>query len=178
MRSEWSSTTLGETVKHGGGFVQTGPFGSQLHASDYVDEGIPYLMPANLVANRVNLDGIARISKGDAERLSKHLVQVDDIVYSRRGDVTRNVLITSAESGMFCGTGCLLVRPGNAIDSQFLFYHLSTPINKEWITRHAIGATMPNLNTAFCLKCLYNFRPLALKRPLPIYLEPWMIALN
>jgi type I restriction enzyme, S subunit len=147
MVSEWYSASLGNVVSQGGGFVQTGPFGSQLHASDYVEKGIPCIMPANLFGNRVSLDGIAQISIDDAERLSKHIVQIGDIVYSRRGDVTRNALISVGEAGMFCGTGCLLIRPGNAIDSQFLFYHLSTPPNKEWIVRHAIGATMPNLNT-------------------------------
>lgn len=147
MGSEWSETTLGQLTKDGGGFIQTGPFGSQLHASDYVDEGIPVIMPVNMVDNRVSLNDIARITEADAQRLSKHLVQEGDIVYSRRGDVTRKALITSGEVGMFCGTGCLLVRPGNQVDPQFLKYHLSTPENQEWIIRHAIGATMPNLNT-------------------------------
>lgn len=32
----WEFTTLGEVCRRGGGNIQTGPFGSQLHASDYV----------------------------------------------------------------------------------------------------------------------------------------------
>src|SRR5690606_13265626 len=98
-------------------------------------------------ADRVDLSEIARISREDAYRLSKHIVESGDIVYSRRGDVTRKALITKNEAGMFCGTGCLLVRPGKCIDSKFLKYHLSSPRNQEWIIRHAVGATMPNLNT-------------------------------
>ncbi|AZZ90641.1 restriction endonuclease subunit S [Hahella sp. KA22] len=152
MENEWEEITLGQLVKAGGGIIQTGPFGSQLHASDYVDQGIPVIMPVNLIDDRVNISDIAKISKHDAERLSKHLVQSGDIVYSRRGDVTRKALIREAEAGMFCGTGCLLVRPGNHVNSQFLKYHLSTPENQEWIIRHAIGATMPNLNTSILSK--------------------------
>ncbi|WPD23620.1 MAG: restriction endonuclease subunit S [Candidatus Electrothrix scaldis] len=147
MEDEWQTTTLGKIVKDGSGFIQTGPFGSQLHASDYVKDGIPVVMPVNLADNRVNLTDIARITEEDASRLSKHLVKKGDILYSRRGDVTRKALITDSEVGMFCGTGCLLVRPGNKIDPRFLAYHLSSPKNQEWIIRHAIGATMPNLNT-------------------------------
>ena len=45
----WESTTLGDLVKRGGGRLQTGPFGSQLHASDYVPIGVPFIMPVNLV---------------------------------------------------------------------------------------------------------------------------------
>ena len=145
--SKWSKTTLGKIVAAGGGKIQTGPFGSQLHASDYVEAGVPCIMPAKMKDNRVDLSGIAYISHQDAERLSKHLVQEGDIIYSRRGDVTQKALIRKDEVGYFCGTGCLLVRPGEKIDSEFLTYHLSTPSNQEWIIKQAVGATMPNLNT-------------------------------
>jgi len=146
--SKWEQTTLGSVVASGGGKIQTGPFGSQLHASDYVEAGIPCIMPANMKNNRVDLSGIALISEKDARRLSQHLVQEGDIVYSRRGDVTQKALIQKSEIGYFCGTGCLLVRPGIKLDSEFLTYHLSTPSNQGWIVKQAVGATMPNLNTA------------------------------
>lgn len=42
---EWEYTTLGTACARGGGDIQTGPFGSQLHASDYVPDGIPSIMP-------------------------------------------------------------------------------------------------------------------------------------
>ena len=145
--NKWRQTTLGEIVAAGGGKVQTGPFGSQLHASDYVQAGIPCIMPANMKNNRVDLSSIAHISDQDAGRLSQHLVQEGDIIYSRRGDVTQKALIRKHEVGYFCGTGCLLVRPGEKIDSVFLTYHLSTPSNQDWIVKQAVGATMPNLNT-------------------------------
>ncbi|MDH4394621.1 MAG: restriction endonuclease subunit S [Limnobacter sp.] len=145
--SKWQQTTLGKIVKLGGGKIQTGPFGSQLHASDYVDQGIPCIMPANMKNNQVDLSGIAMISELDAKRLSQHLVNDGDIVYSRRGDVTQKALISKKEEGYFCGTGCLLVRPGKNIDPEFLTYHLSTPSNQSWIVNQAVGATMPNLNT-------------------------------
>jgi len=41
----WEYTTLGEICARGKGGVQTGPFGSQLHAADYVAVGIPSIMP-------------------------------------------------------------------------------------------------------------------------------------
>lgn len=105
-------------------------------------------MPANIKDGRVVEDGIARIAESDASRLSKYLVAKGDIVYSRRGDVERCALIREKESGWLCGTGCLRVRPGaDAIDSEFCAHFLSHPESREWISRHAVGATMPNLNT-------------------------------
>ena len=150
--AEWKRTTLGEVVAAGGGKIQTGPFGSQLHASDYVDVGIPCIMPMNMKDNRVDLTGIARISEKDAQRLSRHLVQEGDIVYSRRGDVTQKALIRQGEAGYFCGTGCLLVRPGDGIDPEFLTYQLSTTPIKDWLVNQSVGGTMPNLNTGILSK--------------------------
>lgn len=145
--NNWETVELGEIVKLGGGKIHTGPFGSQLHASDYVEQGIPCIMPANMVNNRVDVSSIAMISEADAERLSKYIVSEGDIVYSRRGDVTLKALIREHESGYFCGTGCLLLRPGSKVDSEFLTYYLSTDTMKWWIKQQAVGATMPNLNT-------------------------------
>ena len=145
--TSWETHSLGELVKAGEGKIHTGPFGSQLHASDYVSSGIPCIMPANMRDNRVDLSGIAYISEQDAERLSKYIVRAGDIVYSRRGDVTLKALIREDQDGYFCGTGCLLLRPGSEIDPEFLTYYLSMPALKEWIIKQAVGATMPNLNT-------------------------------
>lgn len=150
------SDNLGNLVKAGGGKVHTGPFGSQLHAADYVQEGIPCIMPANMKSNRVDLSDIAYITEGDANRLSKYIVKKDDIVYSRRGDVTLKALIREKEDGYFCGTGCLLLRPGDKFDSRFLTHYLSTPTIQNWIVRQAVGATMPNLNTGILASIPFN----------------------
>lgn len=72
---EWEYTTLGLVCQRGGGDIQTGPFGSQLHASDYVPVGIPSIMPQNIGDNRIIEDGIARITPGDAKRLSRYLLR-------------------------------------------------------------------------------------------------------
>ena len=49
----WKYTTLGIACQLGGGDIQTGPFGSQLHAADYVPVGIPSIMPLNIGDNRI-----------------------------------------------------------------------------------------------------------------------------
>lgn len=144
----WEYTTLSEACSRGGGGIQTGPFGNQLHSADYVSHGIPSIMPQNLGDNRVVHEGIAQISQADAERLDHYRVRAGDIVYSRRGDVEKRALIRKQEDGWLCGTGCLRVRFGEGgIDSTYASYYLGDPRVREWIVRHAHGATMPNLNT-------------------------------
>ena len=144
----WPCIDLGELTRRCGGRIQTGPFGSQLHAKDYVDAGIPVVMPKDIVNRRVSTDSIARIGAADVERLARHKLQAGDIVFSRRGDVERHAPITEREVGWLCGTGCLLVRPGAHWQSPgFLSLLLDAPRARTWLVQHAVGATMPNLNT-------------------------------
>ena len=161
----WECSTLGAVCERGGGGIQTGPFGSQLHASDYRPVGIPSIMPQNLGENRVVMDGIARIGDRDADRLRRYLVSKGDIVYSRRGDVEKRALIGPREHGWLCGTGCLRVRVGdNGADPTYASYYLGHPAVREWIVRHAHGATMPNLNTAILSACPFVVPPLSEQR--------------
>jgi type I restriction enzyme S subunit len=166
MSSEWQKTTLGAICDAQGGTIQTGPFGSQLHTSDYKEVGIPVVMPTNIGDGGIVTDGIARISNEDVERLQQHKLQIDDIVFSRRGDVTKNALVRSHEVGWLCGTGCLKVRLGkqSLANAKFISYCLRLPETKDWLIRHAVGATMPNLNTAILSAVPVTLPPLTAQK--------------
>lgn len=51
--NHWECITLGEVCDRGGGNIKTGPFGSQLHAPDYVTVCMPSIMPVNISDNRL-----------------------------------------------------------------------------------------------------------------------------
>ena len=140
-------TTLGQLVRESGGFIQTGPFGSQLHARDYVPVGTPVVMPQQLGDNEIRTDDIARIGDEDRDRLRRHVMQEGDIVFSRRGDVTRRAYITEREAGWLCGTGCLLLRIDHPrCENRYLVRFLGLHEARSYLTQRATGATMPNLN--------------------------------
>lgn len=168
----WCYLPLGTVCQRGGGDIQTGPFGSQLHAADYVPVGIPSIMPQNIGDNRIVETGIARIAPADAQRLSRYRVQIGDIVYSRRGDVERRALIREREDGWLCGTGCLRVRVGHGVtDPAYAAFYLGHPAVREWIVRHAHGATMANLNTSILSACPFVLPPLAAQRAIACILS-------
>jgi type I restriction enzyme S subunit len=145
----WRVSSLADLVADCGGTIQTGPFGSQLHASDYVASGIPVVMPKDIQGRRVDAATTARIRPEDVDRLERHKLKPGDIVFSRRGDVERHALISEREAGWLCGTGCLLVRPGPSfLSTSFLSMTLDAGRARQWLVQHAVGATMPNLNTS------------------------------
>ncbi|XYH93137.1 restriction endonuclease subunit S [Sorangium sp. So ce1128] len=143
----WRTRPLATIVEEGAGDIQTGPFGSQLHASDYRESGTPVVMPTNISNRRVNSSEIARIGTAEVERLRRHVLRAGDLVYSRRGDVEKHALIGRAEEGWLCGTGCLRIRPGGRLLPLFLSLYLDLPSVRSWVVARAVGATMPNLNT-------------------------------
>ena len=143
----WEAITLGELCEKPNGAFQTGPFGSQLHKSDYQETGVAVVNPTHLAGNRINHEAVPRVSEKVATRLDRHRLQELDILFARRGEIGRHGLVTKTERGWLCGTGCFLVRASKPfIDNRFLSYYFSTEPLIKWLYSHAAGAIMPNLN--------------------------------
>ncbi len=154
---KWETVTLGDIASN----LQTGPFGSQLHQSDYSKLGVPVVMPKDLIAGQISEDSIARVEQSHVERLKRHKIEVGDILYSRRGDVGRCAYATKKEEGWLCGTGCLRVSIDNSkADSRFVFYQLQLPQTVGWVEKHAVGSTMLNLNTGILSAVPVNLPPI------------------
>ena len=141
----WKITSLGKICS---GNLQTGPFGSQLHAHEYTKSGVPVLMPKDLIGYRANITTAAKIPQSRADDLAKHKLKVGDILFSRRGDVARFALIDEKSKDALCGTGCLKATVNADHSSFFLSYFLQKNAVRKWLEQNAVGQTMPNMNTA------------------------------
>lgn len=145
---EWEVTNLGDIINKHGGKIQTGPFGSQLHAHEYVNEGIPVVMPQDISSPGISTSKIARITEGKAKQLLRHNMLPGDLIFARRGDLSRCAWITEQQKGWICGTGCLLMRPPSKVLSPkwtaeiYRFHTTQLQVDVQ-----AVGSTMPNLNT-------------------------------
>ena len=136
-------TTLGEIAN-----IITGPFGSQLHMSDYVNMGIPVIMPQDIKDGTISLENIAHISDKDYLRLKRYAINSNDIIFARRGDIEKHAFITDSNK-LLCGTGCFRVRiTDSSVYPLFLSFYLNRYETRKWLTSHAVGSNMPNLNTS------------------------------
>jgi len=141
---EWVSRTL-EEYAH----VQTGPFGSQLHESDYVSEGTPIITVEHFGDNYIIHSNLPLVSDEDVKRLKKYTLSEGDIVFSRVGSVDRRVYVTKREDGWLFSGRCLrLSTTSKKVDSKFLSFYLGTTKCLNEIRSKAVGGTMPSLNTA------------------------------
>ena len=157
----WGVQRLGDVVRSNGGLIQTGPFGSQLHAYEYVNNGgVPVIMPQDIQGERIDTANIARITERKAHELSRHRVQVDDAVFSRRGDLSRCVAVAEHEVGWLCGTGSLLVRlPASAVSSEWLASIYRHDLGQRQVLAQAVGSTMVNLNGKILASMLVPIPP-------------------
>lgn len=127
--------------------IQTGPFGSQLHKKDYVEDGTPIVTVEHL-GNRVFTDqNLPRISDNDKARLSKYTLSTGDIVFSRVGSVDRCSYVDKSHDGWMFSGRCLRVRPTEMVDALYLYYYFCLEGTKQFIRNIAVGATMPSINT-------------------------------
>lgn len=141
--NKWTYTTLGKISE-----IITGPFGSQLHQSDYVEQGIPVVMPQDIDNRKVNYASINYVSNEDAIRLERYKTIINDILYARRGDVEKHAFIKEKDNGVLCGTGCLRVRiTTSEVEPEFISFFLNREETRKWLVTHAVGTNMPNLNT-------------------------------
>lgn len=127
--------------------VQTGPFGSQLHMSDYKKEGTPIITVEHLGENRIIHKNLPLVGDEDKNRLKKYTLKEGDIVFSRVGSVDRCAYVSAKEDNWMFSGRCLRVRTNDKVDSRFLSFYFNQESFKEYIRMIAVGATMPSINT-------------------------------
>ena len=128
--------------------LQTGPFGSQLHSSDYIEDGIPIINPSNIQDGTIVPDPKCTIDDKTLKRLIRHRLTAGDIVFARRGDMGRCACITREAEGWLCGTGSIRIRLNESAHPKFVMAYLSTQGVKGHLLIESVGSTMDNLNTS------------------------------
>jgi len=151
---EWVEENLGAVAE-----VKTGPFGSTLHAEDYVEDGHAIITTEHFKLGELPVEkkGIPQVSKYDYLRLKAYLLKVGDIVFSRVGSVDINAHVTNKQKGWLFSGRVLRVRSKKSIDSEYLHHELSTSRVKKSVISRAVGQTMPSINTEILKITPINF---------------------
>ena len=141
-------THIGEFVASGQIHIQTGPFGTQLGASDYTSEGTPVINVRNIGYGNLRPDKLEYIPDSVVKRLKKHVLEQNDIVFGRKGAVDRHLLVSDEQAGWVQGSDCIRLRVlSGSIDPIFLSFVLRLDNHKQWMLSQCSNkATMASLN--------------------------------
>ena len=171
----WQITTIAEFIDRGEADLQTGPFGTQLRASDYVEKGIPVINVRNIGHGKIREEKLEYIDEETAERLKIHLLKMGDIVFGRKGSSDRHVLIDEKTEGWLQGSDCLRLRiKSDLVCNTFFSYFFDTSGHKEWMEAVcSFGATMTSLNQDIVRKIKVPLPPIETQRKIASILSAY-----
>ena len=140
----------------------TGPFGTMVHKEDYVvSEGYPLINPTNIKNGRVCSDDIKMVSITKYNELSSYVLQIDDIVLARRGDLSKIAIISNKEEGWLAGTGAFFMHFVDGLFLPFFILLYKSPYCQSHLLSQSVGGTMNNLNQSLLADFLVPLPPLA-----------------
>ncbi len=144
----WQTRSIGDFVDAGVADIQTGPFGTQLRASDYVNEGTPVINVRNIGFGGLKPEKLEFVNNETAERLAAHLLIPNDIVFGRKGAVERHLLINEEQKGWMQGSDCIRLRfSTHEIVPRFVSYSFLAETHQKWmLAQSGNRATMASLN--------------------------------
>ena len=152
----WAPCTLADVVT-----LKTGPFGSAVHQSDYVNGGTPLINPTHIKSGRLVPDFSVTVTPEKLTELNEYKLVEGDVVMGRRGEMGRCAVAPKTAEGWLCGTGSVIARPTNAITPHFLQRFLSSPETVRALNGDSVGSTMVNLNQKILLSLSIDLPPLA-----------------
>ncbi|MCU7839220.1 MAG: restriction endonuclease subunit S [Candidatus Thiodiazotropha sp. (ex Troendleina suluensis)] len=127
--------------------MQTGPFGSQLHAEDYVDDGIPLVNPAHMVNGKIMPDSKVSVDIDTQKRLERHKLFEGDLIFARRGELGRCAIVSKEQEGWLCGTGSLKAKLNDRLLPEYSYLLITSEGVTSELSLESKGSTMDNLNT-------------------------------
>lgn len=138
----WAEATLGDFIAT----LRTGPFGSSVHKTDYIEGGRPLINPMHINGGKIVPSPNVTVSDAKARQLSEFAMEPGDIIIGRRGEMGRCAVITAEQEGWLIGTGSMAIKTAHGLSADFLQRFLSSPSAVATLTERSIGSTMVNLN--------------------------------
>jgi type I restriction enzyme S subunit len=181
LPKHWGLETLGLLGEDRFYAVQTGPFGSQLLKTEFVQSGVPVVAVGNLTGLGFSSKRLYHITKEKAEQLSRYDVQAGDLLFARTGATLGKVCLAPNEAKDWRMTGHILrVRlDTDTIDPRLVVLFLwASDFVKSQVSGGIRGMTRPGFNTGLLERILIPVPPLAEQRRIVAKVEQLMALVD
>ena len=150
----WTWTTLGEIADKGGYGLVDGPFGSNLPASCYVDNGIPVIRGSNLSLGsaRFVADNFVYVSLETAEKLARSKARANDIIFTKKGTLGQTGFVPSDSmyDEFLISSNQMKLTVNKAVAYPlYVYYYVSSKQSQEKIKRDSESTGVPKTNITY-----------------------------
>jgi len=148
-KSKFKEVNLEDIVKPEKFSIVDGPFGTQLHADEYVDNGIPVIRVADIKKDGTfSSKNLAHITEKKFLQLIRSAVYPGDILLAKTGATIGKLCILPnyVEKGLLASSVAKISLDKKKCDPRFVFYYLLSERGQKQILSNATGTTRPSIN--------------------------------
>jgi type I restriction enzyme S subunit len=159
----WTWAQFGYLGKDPFNTVQTGPFGAQLHNTEFTESGVPVIAVGNLTGTGFRTDGLYFVNAAKAKQLARYDVWAGDLLFARSGATLGKVCVAPDAVQDWRMTGHILRARLNhqLINPKVAVYALAAlaAVRKQ-VFGNVRGVTRPGFNTGLLESILIPLPPL------------------
>ncbi len=144
--------------------VQTGPFGSQLLKTEFIESGVPVIAVGNLTGLGFTTDKLYFISEEKAKDLARYDVQAGDVLFARSGATLGKVCVAPDFIQDWRMTGHILrarLNQSLILPELFVLFLWGASFVTEQVSGGIRGMTRPGFNTGLLERIVLPIPPLA-----------------